>query len=236
MLDKLKRKREIKNVKAQLQSGAQQFAAINQRVTAQTKVVGVAAKIAKGQRFTWNGVGLVETRTKRAANYGSMPVNIGDVRFRVGRVQDASRDELTHIDTGSFVLEDGRCVFTGSTQTRVWEHSKIVGYDTSRAEMLLIAVSNRERMSGISYGKQDDFAVEAYFVAWYERERNNARAVADWGRPILADLEDELARAKAWVETGERSKQLLNRLIELVGKDDAQAFCDTLPGVRVSIN
>ena len=234
MFEKLKRKREIKSVKAQLVSGAQQGAAIVHAAKSKATIIEQALNVAKGQTFTLTDAGLVETRRKKAANYGSMPINIGDVNFRVGRVQDASRDELTHIDTGKFVMEAKRCVFTGGTQTRVWEHAKIVGYDTSRADMLLIAVSNRERMSGILYEKQGDFAIEAYFMAWYEGQRDNVAAVSEWSKRIAAEANSELAERQVKLE-GERAQQLAVRLAQLVGRDEAQAFLDTLPGVSVTI-
>ena len=56
---------------------------------------------------------------------------------------------MTLIDTGMFTVEEDRASFVGAKHQRTSEYKKIVGYNTDADSEVLIAVTNRQKMSGM---------------------------------------------------------------------------------------
>jgi hypothetical protein len=79
------------------------------------------------------------------------------MRCRVGGTRGtyAQGDESpTIIDNGTLTITDQRVVFIGAKQTREWLWSRFVGFhDDDAAHWTGIAVSNRQKVSGISYDR-----------------------------------------------------------------------------------
>ena len=116
----------------------------------------------KGEEIliTARGAGLAETRRQRGHYSGgshgvSFRIAKG-VRYRVGAHRgtfEQGEEAQTLIDTGTFVVTNMRAVFVGSKQNREWAWSKLISVSRdampSGDEMLLMAVSNRQKVSGV---------------------------------------------------------------------------------------
>ncbi len=110
---------------------------------------------------TANGVGLVETRRQPGHYQGSsqgVSVRVPgtrSMRYRVGANRGtfvAGASAPTKIDTGSFTVTSTRAVFVGDQQTREWLWAKLVGVTHhGRPPWTALAVSNREKVSGVLY-------------------------------------------------------------------------------------
>ena len=113
----------------------------------------------------------------------------------------------------------------------MWEYKKIVGYDTSGSNEVLIAVSNRQKVSGIRYDAGSDFVVDASLNAAVERFRGNEEAVIVRARTTLDDLRARLEDGKRRTES--ISNDLATQLVELVGTDETRESRATLRGGSV---
>ena len=65
-------------------------------------------------------------------------------------------DELRTIDSGRVTFTNQRVVFVGSKQTREWDFSKLLGWDEGPGGQLTIAVSNRQKVSGVQMTDRND--------------------------------------------------------------------------------
>jgi hypothetical protein len=120
---------------------------------------GVVLK--KGERaiYTLDGVGLVESRRGPGHWQGrSQGVSVRvpgtkSMRYRVGANQGTyvqGDEKPTLIDTGTVTVTTARAVFVGSKQTREWAWAKVVAVQDDEPGWLGIAVSNRQKVSGVS--------------------------------------------------------------------------------------
>jgi hypothetical protein len=151
----------------------------------------------QGERaiFTLDGVGLVESR--RGPGHwqgGSQGVSVRvpgtkSMRYRVGTTKGTyvqGDEKPTSIDSGALTVTTTRAVFVGSQQTREWAWTKLVAVE-DEAGWLGMAVSNRQKVSGVSYPNADsrlpvhlsiDMAVAAHngtaasYIADLERQRS----------------------------------------------------------------
>jgi hypothetical protein len=77
------------------------------------------------------------------------------MRYRIGGSRGhyvPGPDEPTAIDTGAAVVTDRRIVFVGSKAAREWLWPKVIGvHHEDGAPWTAIAVSNRQKVSGIAY-------------------------------------------------------------------------------------
>jgi len=107
------------------------------------------------------GVSLIEPRRGpghwQGANQG-VSVHIPgtkSMRYRVGATRGTfvqGDEHPTPIDTGTLTITDHRAVFLGAQQTREWAWTKLVGFhDDDVAAWTGIAVSNRQKISGVAY-------------------------------------------------------------------------------------
>jgi hypothetical protein len=111
--------------------------------------------------YSLDGAGLIESR--RGPGHwqgGSQAISVHvpgtrSMRYRVGGTRGtfvAGDENPTLIDTGLLGITDHRAVFVGAQQTREWAWSKLVGFhDDQVAAWTGIAVSNRQKISGVSY-------------------------------------------------------------------------------------
>lgn len=82
----------------------------------------------------------------------SVPIPGTRLRYRVGASKgsfQAGEDTPTPIDTGTFVATTTRGVFTGTKQSREWMWSKLLGVTHHEEGWTAMAVSNRQKVSGI---------------------------------------------------------------------------------------
>jgi hypothetical protein len=152
------------------------------------------------------GVSLVEPRRGpghwQGANQG-VSVRIPgtrSMRYRIGATHGTyvqGDEHPTPIDAGTLTITDHRAVFLGAQQTREWVWSKLVGFhDDNVTAWTGIAVSNRQKISGVAYPPSETASVRLSlelgaalgnstidaFIADLESER------ADWAthRPMHA--------------------------------------------------
>ena len=111
-----------------------------------------------GEEFVYlmKDVTLHETR----AGARTSPRSFGAATFRVGKgmyltggggssYSPPPEDEMRIIDSGSATFTNKRVVFVGSKQTREWDFAKVLGATPMDGGGVLIAVSSRQKMSGI---------------------------------------------------------------------------------------
>jgi hypothetical protein len=165
---------------------------------------GAPFTLARGEQVvgTAQGVGLVEPRRQPGHYQGSsrgVSVRVPgtrSMRYRVG----ANRGTFvpgpatpTRIDVGSFTVTSTRAVFVGDQQTREWSWAKLLGVTHhDRPPWTAIAVSNREKVSGVLYD-----AVHARTLAfWIDLAVARAHGTqAELAARVRGELDSARARA-----------------------------------------
>jgi hypothetical protein len=82
----------------------------------------------------------------------SMPIPGTRLRYRIGASKgsfEQGEETPTPIDEGTFVVTDKRGIFTGQKQSREWAWSKLLGVTHYEPGWTAIAVSNRQKISGV---------------------------------------------------------------------------------------
>ena len=113
------------------------------------------------------------------------------MRYRIGGTKGTyvpGDEKPTIIDTGTLVITTARAVFMGSKQSREWAWSKLIGFreDDPAIAWTTIAVSNRQKVSGISYPPAETLAVRFYLHL-------GAATGAGTAAEMLADIQTERA-------------------------------------------
>jgi hypothetical protein len=118
-------------------------------------------------------VALVQPRvgpSHTVTNYASFSYQLSKkTRVRSGQYRSThtpGTEAATPIDSGFAVITDQRVIFNGSVRTNEWDYRKVSGLINSSDEpWTSIAVSNRQKVSGIRYDWQraDDFR---FHLAW----------------------------------------------------------------------
>lgn len=83
----------------------------------------------------------------------SVPIPGTNLRYRIGESKGsfhAGEESPTPIDTGTFVVTTTRGVFTGTKQSREWAWSKLLSVAHHDPGWTAMAVTNREKVSGIA--------------------------------------------------------------------------------------
>ena len=133
-----------------------------------SEVPGCPLQVRAGERvfLSVEGAFLVEPR-RGAGHWEGRSQGISvhvpgtkSMRYRVGanRGHFMQGEEVpTPIDNGTFVITNQRAVFIGGKQTREWAWSKLLGFTHSTdAPWTAIAVSNRQKTSGVLYDKEHE--------------------------------------------------------------------------------
>jgi len=121
----------------------------------------------KGERaiYSLDNVGLVESRRGASHWQGrSQGVSVHipgtkSMRYRVGQTKGtvvAGEEKPTVIDSGSVSVTTTRAVFVGSKQTREWTWAKLIAVQDADPSWIGIAVSNRQKVSGVSFPTAQD--------------------------------------------------------------------------------
>ena len=71
-------------------------------------------------------------------------------------------DEMSEIDMGHATFTNKRVIFIGQKQNREWDFAKLLGWETGAGGYLMMAVSNRQKMSGIC-GPRNELMAPAIF-------------------------------------------------------------------------
>lgn len=113
----------------------------------------------------------------------SMPIPGTRLRYRVGASKGSfqqGEETPTPIDTGTFTVTSTRAVFAGQKQSREWAWSKLLSVTNYDPGWTAIAVSNRQKISGVGV----DSANRELFEFWIDLAV--ARATGD-----VASLEED---------------------------------------------
>src|SRR5262245_39077791 len=114
----------------------------------------------KGERaiYALSGVGLVDSRRGPGHWQGrSQGVSVRvpgtkSMRYRVGATKGTfmqGEERPTVVDSGTVTVTTARAVFVGAKQTREWAWAKLVAVQDDDPTWLGLAVSNRQKVSGI---------------------------------------------------------------------------------------
>jgi hypothetical protein len=121
---------------------------------------GVILKSAEG--VLWDGAAkLVETHREPGhyqGGYSGVSFRIAKgVRYSVGGTRGhyvPGPEVQAPVDVGHVVVTTQRVLFTGNRTTREWNYAKLISIDASSDDqVMLIHVSNRQKVSGLSLGK-----------------------------------------------------------------------------------
>lgn len=232
MFDKMKSARQVKQIKQDLTATATAMTAQIAQINGRRAVVAAVQTATENRKYSLSGAQLVETRVKGGAAFASMPVKIGNTNIRVGGAVPIKSEEMTVIDQGVFSLDPSQCAFVGGKHSRTWEFDNLVGYvDTSSSE-LLIAVSNRQKMSGIRYGAGSDYLIDSLFSAFYTiwKEGGDTAEVDSWVASTSAELQAQLDQVVAGSQA--RLTELANSLGDYdVPAAEVEQFVASLPGI-----
>jgi hypothetical protein len=126
------------------------------------EVPTIPLQLAEGEHalLVLPGVQLIEPRRLPAHFMGG---NSG-FSFHVARAPGSGSapggEDPTPIDSGVVTVTDRRAVFSGSLHTRTWDYAAVIGFHSNdRPPWTAIAVSDRQRVSGIRYdaGHAEEF-------------------------------------------------------------------------------
>jgi hypothetical protein len=145
--------------------------------------------------FVVPGAALVEPRRDpghwQGRNQGlSIPIPYAHgIRYRIGATHGTyvqGTERPTPIDAGTVSITTTRAVFVGPKQTREWAWSKLLGITHEQdAPWTAIAVSNRQKTSGILYDEANTELIRFYL--------DLAVAIANDNRePLIHELAAEL--------------------------------------------
>ena len=175
-----------------------------------------AMAMKKGETFVYQSgpVSLVETRTGARRSKRTL----GALTFRVapgvyatggggGSVSPPPPEEMAAIDRGYAVFSDQRVVFVGGKHSRQWDFDKMLGATPFQGAGVLIAVSNRQKMSGLVPSSPQGLSPWVAFqiaqlVAEHgvEAAKEKIQESADDARAQVQFLRSNLMASKAQVE------------------------------------
>jgi hypothetical protein len=129
----------------------------------QVERVPVALKPGERVYLIITGAALVEPRSNggqwqgRSSGVSVRIPGTRSARYRIGANKGQyvrNEDKPTVIDEGTAIVTDRRVAFAGAKQAREWQWSKCLGVQHQpEAPWTAIAVSNRQKTSGILYGE-----------------------------------------------------------------------------------
>jgi hypothetical protein len=224
MLKSVKARRVKKELTGEADRWTREEVSLNETVSAVTFVV-------QHHKYTFANAVLVEPTSQTQTNFVSVPIDIGNADLRVGRARQVTREAMTAVDAGTFTIDSDKATFVGRLRQRTWEFRSVVGYDVGAPKELLIAVSNRGKISGIRYDEANDFKVDAAFIAAVERFRGRGSAVEGWAISTRKEVERRCALNDTYLLSvvGDRTAELAS----LVGPDEAEGFVAGLPCVKL---
>ena len=80
-------------------------------------------------------------------------------------VSPEPEEEMKDIDEGRATFTNKRVVFAGNKHTREWDFAKLLGWNEGAGGYILMAVSNRQKVSGVSGGPHDIMGPVAFQLA-----------------------------------------------------------------------
>lgn len=166
---------------------------------------GIQLKTGETAYMTIDGVGLVEPRREPSKWVGgSQGVSFRVAKgasYRVGATRGhlvQGEEKPTLIDQGKAAITDQRIVFVGSKRSTEWSYAKLLGFSLDDEAMAIFNVSNRQKASGLFYGKAHDPDVDAVLSAAIARfsSADEHQAVIETYADALRQAEAQLSQAK----------------------------------------
>jgi hypothetical protein len=118
------------------------------------EVPTIPLQLAEGERalLVLPGVQLIEPRRLPAHFMGGNSGFTFHVARAPGGGSAVGDEDPTPIDSGVVTVTDRRAVFSGSLHARTWDYTAVIGFHSNdRPPWTAIAVSDRQRVSGIRY-------------------------------------------------------------------------------------
>jgi hypothetical protein len=167
----------------------------------------IALKRGEHMFLTLSGAILIETRRGaghwQGANQG-VSVHVPgtrSMRYRIGATHGTyvpGDESPTAVDEGTFTITDQRATFVGAKQTREWSWAKLIGVaHQAGAPWTAIAVSNRQKTSGVGYDQEHSGLIRF----WIDLAVARATGTTD---ALVAELEAELAALGGPADPGAR--------------------------------
>ena len=123
----------------------------------------------------------------------SMPIPGTSLRYRIGASRgefQAGEEKPAPIDEGTFVVTSQRAVFSGQKYSREWVWSKLLGVTHYDPGWTALAVSNRQKVSGIAVDSANRDAVDF----WLDLAVAHANDTVD---EVIADCTDDIGQLEA---------------------------------------
>ena len=123
----------------------------------------------------------------------SMPIPGTSLRYRIGASRgefQAGEEKPAPIDEGTFVVTSQRAVFTGQKYSREWVWSKLLGVTHYDPGWTALAVSNRQKVSGIAVDSANRDAVDF----WLDLAVAHANDTVD---EVIADCTDDIGQLES---------------------------------------
>lgn len=120
-------------------------------------------------------------------------------------VSEEPEDELKIVDSGSGVFTNQRVVFVGAKFSREWDFSKLTGWENMAGGNLMMGVSNRQKVSGITLQDERDLMpVVVFQIAKIARDDGweAARESCIQGA-ANAKAQRDFVRKNTWVSSAE---------------------------------
>jgi|GEM_PF-1949901 len=126
------------------------------------------------EAVVWQGAAALVETVRTPGHYvgGSQGISVpvvAGVRYRVGSMRGhyvPGPEVRSPVDRGDVVVTTRRVVFRGAKDTREWAFEKMLGVDTSSDDaVVMIHVSNRQKVSGLSVGHTGPAFVDALGLA-----------------------------------------------------------------------
>lgn len=145
------------------------------------------------------------TGSTYSGGYGGVSFRVAKgVRLNTGRTAGTStRDPETSqpIDSGELTVTNQRVVFSGANQVRVFDLNKVVNMEAGDNGITVsIAVSNRERTSGLASANMDDLTpgmAVSLATAWHDGGKKATIKIAqDMADQLRTAIATERAKAK----------------------------------------
>ncbi|MDP9093589.1 MAG: hypothetical protein M3N95_11820 [Actinomycetota bacterium] len=140
----------------------------------------------RGEVGLWAaGAALIEPRVQQGhyvGGYSGVSLHIAKgVNYRVGGTRGyyvPGPEVQTPVDRGQVSVTSQRVVFTGTRTTREWLYAKMIGtHASSDDHTVLLHVSNRQKVSGLTVGAQGS-RLQAYMALGIALGQDDAASVA----------------------------------------------------------
>ena len=108
------------------------------------------------------------------------------VRTGAMRAQYVPGEERpTPVDTGTFVITNQRCLFSGEQKTTEWAYAKLQGFSLEGEAIAIFNVSNRQKATGVLYTTEVEHILDALIaaaIAKFQSDEAHEAVVAELGQ------------------------------------------------------